>query len=66
MMDPEQSPWICHVCDKKSTGESSVCSICYRTTCTAHLKRAPLFNKERGLYEINWLCVFCAAEELSR
>lgn len=65
MMEPEQSPWICHVCDRKATGESLVCSICYRTTCRLHLRRVSNYNRQSGLYEIKWCCVLCAAEAMT-
>ena len=59
---PEKSPWICHVCDVKSTSESVACSLCYKTTCAAHLTHKSAYNEETGLYEINPVCVVCAAE----
>ena len=57
------SPWICHVCDFKSTGtESRACSVCYKTTCATHLKKVPTYNPESGLFEIQPVCVFCAGK----
>ena len=62
MRDPEQSPWICHVCDKRGAGDSMICSACYRTTCRDHLKRVSVYNNQSRLYEITWRCVFCTME----
>ncbi len=59
-MNLEPSPWICHVCDKRAIGASTVCSVCYRTTCRAHLQGVTAYNRQNGLYEINWRCLFCA------
>jgi hypothetical protein len=54
-------PWICHVCDYVSrTGESRACSVCYKTTCSAHLKQVPTFNPETRLYELQPVCVVCS------
>jgi hypothetical protein len=58
---PEHCPWICHVCDATSTSESTTCSMCYKTTCAAHLKRTLLRNGQSGLYEIAPACAYCAA-----
>lgn len=58
--DHGPSPWLCHVCDLKSTGESTACSVCYRTTCSAHLQTSSAYNSETGLYEIVRICVACA------
>jgi hypothetical protein len=62
----EHSPWICHVCDATATGESTACSVCYKTTCALHLKLLTVFNQESGLYEIAPVCVHCAASGTSR
>jgi len=61
--DPEHSPWICHVCDATFTSESTACSLCYKTTCSAHLKRVSLYNRESGLYEIAPVCIWCTASQ---
>jgi len=53
------TPWICHVCGKSSRGESSVCEICFRTTCQKHLRRSSIYNKESGLYEFTAVCIEC-------
>ena len=61
--EPEASPWLCHVCDIKSTGESVACSVCYRTTCHLHLQHVSVLNEENGLYEIQPVCVLCTVEK---
>ena len=61
--DPEQSPWLCHVCDKKSRGESTACEFCYRTTCTEHLTRVSHRDSESGLYVLKQICVACVLEQ---
>lgn len=64
---PENSPWLCHVCDYKSRGEgSTACSVCFKTTCSTHLKLSTVFNAETGLYEIQPICVLCSFAEMSR
>lgn len=61
---PEKSPWLCHVCDYTSQSEESVaCSVCFKTTCSAHLKIVTVYNTENGLYEFQPICVLCAAAE---
>jgi len=57
--DQSNSPWICHVCNLKSSGESSACSVCYMTTCSRHLKYKTVLNRETGLYELQPVCVEC-------
>lgn len=57
----ERSPWICHVCDfKSSETESRVCDLCYRTTCALHLRPASIYNEQSGLYETAAVCLTCA------
>ena len=57
----ERSPWICHVCDFKSdTTESKACDLCYRVTCSLHLRPASIYNKKNGLYETAAVCLTCA------
>jgi hypothetical protein len=58
---PEHCPWICHVCEATSTSESTACSVCYKTTCAAHLRRILVRNEESGLYEIAPVCIHCTA-----
>jgi len=53
------SPWICHVCNLKSTGESTACSVCYMTTCSRHLQHITSYNRDTGLYELQPVCVNC-------
>ena len=62
MTSEEQlSPWLCHVCDRTFHDiESTVCSICYKTTCSDHLQRIARFNPNTGLYELQPVCLFCA------
>jgi hypothetical protein len=55
-------PWICHVCDFKSVGESKVCSSCYKTTCDTHLRHVTVYNPGSGLYELQPICLNCAIE----
>ncbi len=63
--DIESTPWICHVCDyRSSTTESVACSVCYKTTCTAHLQHKSAFNAESGLYELQPVCIYCVAAKL--
>jgi hypothetical protein len=58
------SPWMCHVCNISSRGESAVCDICFRTACPAHLRRTTIYNEESGLYEFASICIDCAAEKM--
>ena len=59
MSRDEQSPWMCHVCDRKfASGEAEVCSVCYKTACSLHLKRVPV-EKESGLLVLEPVCVYC-------
>jgi hypothetical protein len=60
---PEHCLWICQVCDATSTSESTACSVCYKTTCAAHLRRVPAYNEQNGQYEIVPVCIFCSASE---
>ena len=62
--DNSSNRWICHLCDHKSQGESRVCSVCYKTTCFAHLKTQSFFNEESGLYELRPVCLYCATSGL--
>jgi len=58
----EASPWICHVCDYKSSStESRVCSVCFRTTCPLHLQRVSVYDRDSGLYVLADVCIACAA-----
>ena len=59
----ESSPWMCHICDVTSTGESTACSVCYKTTCVMHLKHVTRLNKESGLFELQPICLDCAIEK---
>lgn len=62
MNEPLASPWICHVCDAKfTTGESQACSVCFKTTCPAHLKTVSIRNADSGLYELHPVCLLCLA-----
>ncbi len=59
-MAAEKSPWMCHICDYRSTlGEGHVCSECYKITCNEHITTATVLNQESGLYEIRLVCVEC-------
>lgn len=59
--DPESSPWICHVCGKTFTGESMVCSLCFRTTCPEHLCKAASLGGNSSDNESEWLCAECSS-----
>ncbi len=63
--DNERVPWMCHVCDYRSSSTASVaCSVCYKTTCAVHLKHVQVFNAESGLYELQPVCIHCVAAKL--
>ncbi len=54
------SPWICHVCDKKSDQtEGQACSECFKIACSQHLHIASRLNQDSGLYELKQVCVEC-------
>ena len=58
----ERSPWVCHVCDYTSAeGEAKVCDLCYRVTCSLHLRPASIYNEKSGLFETAAVCIACAA-----
>lgn len=55
----EQSPWICHVCERRFTeGEPDACSVCYKITCSQHLKHVPV-EKDSGLLVLEPICTYC-------
>ncbi|ORJ62505.1 hypothetical protein [Geothermobacter hydrogeniphilus] len=56
----EASPWICHICDAKGSGESTACSRCYQVTCAAHLTHRSVYNPQSGLFELQPVCMACA------
>ena len=58
--DNGDGPWMCHVCDLKSTGASKACSVCYKTTCATHLQHVTAYNSENGLYQLQPVCLHCA------
>ncbi|WP_029916530.1 hypothetical protein [Pelobacter seleniigenes] len=59
-MAEEKSPWMCHICDYRSTiGEGLVCSECYKITCRNHITTTSVLNRENGLYELKLICVEC-------
>ncbi len=59
-MAEEKSPWMCHICDYRSTiGEGLVCSECYKITCRNHITTTSVLNRESGLYELKLICVEC-------
>jgi hypothetical protein len=61
--DMERSPWICHICDFTSAEiESKACDLCYRVTCSLHLRPASVYNQNSGLYETAAVCIACAAD----
>jgi hypothetical protein len=57
------SPWICHICDTKGSGESLTCSNCFKVTCAQHIKHVTSYNKETGLYQLMPICLDCAIRE---
>lgn len=59
-MTADKSPWMCHVCDYRSTvGEGLVCSRCYKITCAQHITTSSVLNEQSGLYELQPICVAC-------
>ena len=59
-MSEEKSPWMCHICDYRSTvGEGIVCSECYKITCSNHITTATVRNEGSGLYELRMICIEC-------
>lgn len=65
--DMERSPWICHICDFTSDDtESQACDLCYRVTCSLHLRPASVYNEQNGLYETASVCIACAAENAQK
>ena len=62
--DHLNGPWLCHVCDMKSTGPSKSCSACYKTTCNMHLQHVTVYNPETGLYQLQPVCLECAIAEV--
>ena len=59
-MSHEGSPWMCHVCDYRSTvGEGLVCSECYKITCTEHMTTTTRYDEASGLYQLVQVCVAC-------
>jgi len=57
-----ESFWICHICDATGRGESRACSVCYKTTCAQHLRTLPFYSEQSGLYEMQPVCLHCAAK----
>jgi len=65
--DMERSPWMCHICDfTSSDSESRVCDLCYRVTCSLHLRPASVYNEQNGLYETASVCIACAADNAKK
>jgi hypothetical protein len=59
----ERSPWICHVCSYKSSDTASkACDLCYRVTCSLHLRPASIYNPNNGLFETAAVCFDCAID----
>lgn len=63
MSSEESGPWLCHICDATGTGESIVCSHCYKVACAQHVKHVTSFNPETGLYQLMPVCLECALRE---
>jgi len=55
----EQSPWLCHICNHKGKGESSICDICYQVTCPEHLAPVAAQDEESGLLVLRRVCPHC-------
>lgn len=55
----EQSPWLCHICNRSGEGESSICEICYQVTCPSHLETIPVHDNESGLLVLRRACPAC-------
>jgi hypothetical protein len=65
--DMERSPWICHICDYTSAEtESKACDLCYRVTCSLHLRPASIYNQNNHLYETAAVCIACAADNAKK
>ncbi len=65
-MNPESSPWLCHVCNESSTTEEGIaCATCFKIACRRHLRTSTVYNPQTGLYEIARVCVLCQLENLS-
>ncbi len=62
--DSVAGPWLCHVCDLKSTGPSKTCSVCYKTTCATHLQHVTAYNPDNGLYQLQPVCLQCTVAAL--
>ena len=61
--DMERSPWVCHICNYKADDtESKACDLCFRVTCSFHLRPASLYNEKNGLYETAAVCISCAVD----
>lgn len=65
MMSSEDlhTPWICHVCDAKGSGQSLTCCNCFKVTCSKHLQHVPSYNRETGLYQLMPICLDCAIRD---
>lgn len=60
MVMEEQSPWLCHICDRTSTSSDAVtCSECYKLTCRTHMTIATIHNPDNGLYQLVLICAHC-------
>jgi len=65
MSETANSPWICHVCETRSTfGEGQACAVCFKITCPAHMQVRSIYNPESRLYELQPICLFCATPGL--
>lgn len=51
--DMERSPWIRHICDYPSAEtESQACDLCYRVTCSLHLRPASVYNQKNAFMKL--------------
>ncbi len=65
--DIERGLWVCHICGYKSDdAESKACDLCFRVTCSLHLRPASLYNEKNGLYETAGVCISCAADNAKK
>ncbi len=56
----EQSPWLCHICDRTSTSNDGVtCGECFKLTCRSHMTTATIRNPGSELYQLVLICAHC-------
>ena len=60
---PNNSPWICHICDRTGQGESIACSQCFKVACSQHIRHLTHYDRDSGLYQLLPVCFDCALKE---